>query len=469
MQLTDKHILVVGLGRTGVALARFLKSRGAAVTITDTAHAADLASRIALLEGLDVRTEFGPHRSATFEAADLILLSPGVPHTLAPLDAARRRGVPVLGEMELAFRFITEPIVAVSGTNGKTTTTLLVGEMLRRSGLRVFVGGNIGDPLIGYVDRGPRADIVVAEVSSFQLDTTRLFRPRVGILLNVTPDHLDRYPDFEAYARSKAALFANQTTADVAVLNGDDPNCRGLAPRIASRTLFFNAASAAEAGATINHRGIRINWGGRPGAADGALAADPRRMDLSLAGLPLRGRHNLENIAAAGLATLAAGGTIEGIRSALGDFRGLPHRLEHVASINDVDYYNDSKATNPDAVQRALEAFDVPIVLIMGGRSKSTRFDVLQGALQRRVKSLVLLGEAAEEIAAALGPACRGNLHHAATMAAAVRQAAALAAAGEVVLLSPACASFDMYTSYALRGEDFAACVEAMRGRSDGC
>lgn len=443
----DKRILVMGMGRSGIACARFLKDRGGAVTVTDSADESTLASAAAELRGLGIAVELGRHSGGLFTTAGLIVLSPGVPHTLAPLEEARRRGIPVIGEMELACRFIGEPIVAVTGTNGKTTTTTLIGRMIEASGLSAFVGGNIGTPLIEYVAAGLRRDRVVAEVSSFQLDTIERFRPRVGVLLNITPDHLDRYDDMAAYARSKERLFENQSAGDIAVLNGGDPAILAMAPRIAARKWFFNPPSPADDGIFLEGGTLMLRIRDRA-----ALAVD-------ISATRLAGRHNLENIAAAVLATLAAGGSVEGIASALADFRGLPHRLEYVATVGGVRYFDDSKGTNTDAVVRALEAFDSPVVLIMGGRDKGGGYGDLREAVKQRVKSLVLIGEARDAIARELGDCCGGRVEKVASMAAAVQCAHASAEPGDVVLLSPACASFDMFKSYAHRGEVFCRAV----------
>ena len=317
MEIANKKILVVGLARTGIATARFLRRRGAAVRATDMAAEAALGPGVAELRALDIDLALGGHRVEDFTAADLIVLSPGVPHTLAPLQAARGRGVPVIGEVELAARFIREPIVAVSGTNGKTTVTELLGRMLEASGRRVFVGGNIGRPLIGYVDGGQAAEVVVAEISSFQLDTIATFRPAVGVLLNITDDHLDRYPDFAAYARSKMRLFENQTAQDTAVLNGADPVIRAQAAAIRSRRLFYNTAEAAENCAAVSGTALALRLPGREAAR------------LDLAPFRLRGPHNVENACAAALAALAAGASPSGIQQALTAFAppAPPHRI----------------------------------------------------------------------------------------------------------------------------------------------
>ena len=443
MELLHKKCLVVGLGKSGVATARFLKRRGAEVIVTDMADPAQLGPMATEIQALGIPMELGHHCDTTFESVDFIVISPGVPHTIAPLQRARAKGIPVLGELELACRYIVEPIVAVSGTNGKTTTTTLLGHMLKDSGFDVFVGGNIGDPLIGHVDSEKRVDIIAAEVSSFQLDTSETFRPRIAVLLNIAPDHLDRYPDFESYVASKARLFKNQGAEDTAIVDGSDSRMRALCGQLASRTIFFTGRRATENGADLEADQIILHPNG----------SSP--LSLPLAAANLFGRHNLENIAAASLAALAAGATTEGILSALGRFRGLPHRLEAIGTLKGVRFVNDSKATNIDAVARALECFEKPVVLIMGGRTKGDDFKTLAKLVRRHVKKLFALGEAQAAIVKALDtvvPIARVQ-----TMDDAVRQAYATALEGETVLLSPACASFDMYRNYAERGDHFRA------------
>ncbi|MBU1261316.1 MAG: UDP-N-acetylmuramoyl-L-alanine--D-glutamate ligase [Planctomycetes bacterium] len=452
MNLTNIHTLVVGLGVTGVALARFLKKNGAIVTITDISGEAALGSRLAAVREMDIRLELGCHRPETFIGADLIVLSPGVPHTLGVIESARAKGVPVLGEIELASRFIQEPIVAITGTNGKTTTTALLGEMLKKSGLRVFVGGNIGTPLIDYLEGAQKADVVVAEISSFQLDTIEHFKPKVAVLLNITQDHLDRYADFKAYIRSKSLIFKNQQENDVAILNGADPHIRSFSSGIRSRQLFFNhhkdAATEPVEGAVMGSREIIL------------LTKESGRHTLPLDRIQLLGRHNHENVAAASLAALAAGGNFAGINAAANEFRGLPHRLEHIVTRKEVRYFNDSKSTTPDSVVRALEAFTERIVLIMGGRDKGSDFGLLKDPVGRQVKHLIVLGEAGNKIRSSLNSQVPTST--ADTMAAAVFEAARAAAPGDVVLLSPGCASFDMYQNYAERGRDFSERVKKL-------
>jgi len=444
MQIKDQHIVVAGLGRTGRALVRFLARRGARITVTDSAPVGELSDALTEIREFGealVGTALGGHDPAVFASADMIVLSPGVPHTLPPIRQAEEKGIPVIGEIELAFRFMKTPIVAITGTNGKSTATLLAGEMLKDAGFRVFVGGNLGTPLIAYADADDTADFAVAEVSSFQLDTIDRFRPQVAVLLNITADHLDRYADFEAYIRSKGRIFENQTGKDAAVVNRADPATEKLLPGLRARLLPFNAGPSDAAGAAVGEEYVEFRV---PGQAPHTL--DCRR-------IPLIGAHNRENIAAAGLAALAAGASFASIRQTAGAFHGLPHRMTPVATIDGVHYIDDSKATNVDAVVRALASFSTPVILIMGGREKGGSYAALKPLFSGRVKHLVVLGKAARTIESALGDAA--PTRRAASMAEAVRIAKRHASAGDTVLLSPACASFDMYESYAQRGDDF--------------
>lgn len=458
MDVADKNILVVGMGASGVAAARFLRNRGAQVTLSDSADEAALGEYLTLIRGMDIKVELGRHDSNTFEASDLIVVSPGVPHTIPPLERAKARGIEVIGEIELAARYIREPMVAVTGTNGKTTTSTLIGDMIRQSGLNVFVGGNIGNPLTNYVDAGEKADVLVVEVSSFQLDTIVSFSPRVGILLNITQDHQDRYPDFDSYAASKARIFENQAVDDIAILNGNDPVSLSVCKNIKGRKMFIHHISASEKGVIFKPPMAIIR--------DGHIAIDmgvngEARGDLVLSGTGLMGRHNLENVAAASLATLAVGGSLEGIRTALKDFSGLPHRLEYVDAFDGVEYYDDSKATNVDAVVKALDAFSSPVILILGGRNKGNDFHTLERAVRQHTKKLVIMGEAKGEIASILGHLVSTEIVD--SLDEAVELAYQTATAGDVVLLSPACASFDMFSSYADRGRTFQKAVQNLR------
>ncbi|MFW6081691.1 MAG: UDP-N-acetylmuramoyl-L-alanine--D-glutamate ligase [Desulfosalsimonas sp.] len=454
MELAGKNITVAGLGKTGRALAEFLLHRGAKVTVSDSAPEKHLGDAPGALRQVGVRVELGGHAPDAFRNADLIVLSPGVPHTIEPVKAARAGGVPVIGEIELASGFITAPVVAVTGTNGKSTVTRLTGMMLEKSGLSVFVGGNLGTPLISYAGGRQYADVVVAEISSFQLDTAYEFRPAVGVLLNISADHLDRYPDLRAYGESKAKLFAKQTPGDTAVLNAADSLVLELTENIRSRRCLFNSDAAAGCGAWIDRGGISLRT---PGEGDFRIEAE----DVFLPGL-----HNLENTAAAALAALAAGANLKGVSEGLRDFEPDPHRMQWVACVGGVNYYDDSKATNVDAAARAVEAMDQPVVLILGGRDKGGGYRRLSGVIRRHVRALVLMGESADTIYDELGGIV--ETRRACSMDDAVTKARDLASYGETVLLSPACSSFDMYENYASRGADFQRAVRSLESDGNG-
>jgi UDP-N-acetylmuramoylalanine--D-glutamate ligase len=439
MDFTGKEILVVGLAKTGAALCRFLAGQGARVTVTDQAPPEALIDFRRDIQGLGITEDLGvaqPH----WQGFDAIVLSPGVPPELPWLAAARAAGIPVVGELEVAAPFIRRPLLVVSGTNGKTTTTTLLGELLIASGKKALVGGNIGTPVVSLLARQEEADLLVLEVSSFQLDTAPHFHPQAAALLNITPDHLDRYPSYAAYIASKASLFRCQESGDLQVLNADDPAVAGLA-RGKNRAYHFSATRPLAEGAWLNHAAIKVKLAGRP------------EETFPLEHIRLQGRHNLENIMAALLLALDAGAGPEACRQVLATFRGLHHRLEWVADLNGVSFYDDSKGTNVGAVATSLAHFDQPVILIAGGRDKDSDFTLLNDLIAARVKALVLIGETRERLAQVwrgLAP-----IHLAGDMAAAVARAWDLARPGEVVLLSPACASFDMYKDYAQRGRDF--------------
>ncbi len=449
MNLQHQNILVVGLATTGAAVARFLIRRGAHVTVTDSADETRLGPIVSTMRRLGVNLELGGHSTASFETADLIVLSPGVPHTIPEMASARSAGVPVIGEIELASWFIHSPMIAISGTNGKTTTATLLGHMLQTAGLNVFVGGNIGHPLIAYADSEQTADWIVLEISNFQLDTIQSFRPRIGILLNVTDDHLDRYPDFNGYAAAKARLFENQEADDIALFNAADTPSQQLMTSIGSSCFSFNGRLSSDNETIIEDHRMTFNVSRFKG------------ISLDLSQCRLNGRHNRENIAAAALAALAAGVDINHIQQAVNTFEGLSHRIEHIASVDNVRYYNDSKATNVDAVIRALECFERGVILIMGGRDKGGSYEALKTPLARRARKIIAMGEAAPIIEAALKDTI--EITKADAMQAAVSIARQSAEDGDIVLLSPACSSFDMYTGYSERGEDFRQLVLKMK------
>jgi UDP-N-acetylmuramoylalanine--D-glutamate ligase len=440
IDLEGKRVLVVGLERTGLATARFCLARGARVTASELRPEAQVAGAASELRAQGVALEFGGHCGETFLAQDLIVPSPGVPCRLPALDAARARAIPVWSEIELAARFLEGRLVAVTGSNGKTTTTALLGHILGQAGVPALVGGNIGAPAIGLVAASSPATVTVLEVSSFQLEATERFRPHIALLLNLTPDHLDRHLSFEEYALAKARLFANQRAGDFAVLNADDPEVARRAPA-APQVVWFSRANCVAAGAYLRDGQIRFRQEGE----ETPLAA--------LRDVPLRGEHNVENVLAAAAAAWLAGAPAAAIAAGIRSFPGVEHRLEYVAEIRGVEFYNDSKATNVDAVRKALDAFPGGLWVILGGKDKGGDYAPLRAPLARSARGIFLIGAAAEKMAAQLEGAA--PLERAGTLDRAVERAFAAAAAGETVLLAPACASFDQFENFEHRGRVF--------------
>ena len=449
MELNGKRVLVVGLGRSGVASALFLKSRGARVTVSDAKSEDQLREEIPALLDQGIAVETGGHGERTFQNQDLIVVSPGVPVDAAPLAQARALGQPVIGEIELAAEFLPGPIVAITGSNGKTTTTTLIGEILAAGGLKTVVGGNIGTPAISLVEQATPETVVVLEVSSFQLETIRSFRPKIGIVLNVTPDHLDRHRNFAAYVDAKARLFENQQGEDFAVLNADDPTCVEMAGRTRAQVFWFSRKREVEQGAFVHKGAVLFRRGGA-------------QQEVMLASeIPLKGAHNLENVLAAVCAGALMGCEAGKIAGAVRNFKAVEHRLEYVATVRSVEYYNDSKATNVDATIKALESFPGNIHLILGGKDKGSDYTVLNDLLRERVKAVYTIGAAAEKIQSQIRGATK--IVAAGTIDSAVKQAAAAAQSGDVVLLAPACASFDQFQNYEHRGRVFKDLVLALR------
>ncbi len=453
IELDGKKVLVVGLGRSGQAAARVCAQHGARVTVTDRRGPEALASARAHLPPGTVE-ELGGHREATFLAADLVVLSPGVPE-LPEIAAARRAGVRITGELEVGSWFNQGTIVAITGTNGKSTTTTLCGAILKASGSPTFVGGNLGEPLCEAV--GTRAaapgGMSVVEVSSFQLETTDTFHPRVAVLLNVTPDHLDRYPSFEAYAATKARIFARQGPSDFAVVNVDDAQVVRCAEGIAAQVITLSTARPLERGGWVEGDTLCVRLPG----------CDRERYPLHSPSLV--GRHNHENALAALLAARLVGATPSEARRALLEFRALAHRMELVADSAGVVFYDDSKGTNVGAVTAALSGFPRPVVLIAGGKDKGGDYAPLAEVFGRVGRAVVLIGEAADAIAAAFGKfVAPEQIVRAVSLEEAVRKAMALAQSGDAVVLSPACSSFDMFRDYAHRAEIFRGAVKAVVG-----
>lgn len=441
IDLKDKKALVVGLGRTGFATARFLVDKGAQVTVTDSREGAFIDGLDSLAE-MGVAVECGSHNMESFLASDLIVVSPGVPYGLRHLREAREGGVATMSEIELASSFIDIPIVAVTGTNGKTTTTTLLGEIFAEEGKDVFVGGNIGTPLVEYLLSGRRGSAVILEVSSFQLEGIERFRPQVALLLNITEDHLDRHYTMDDYCDVKFRLFENQRESDVAIVNGDDPliMSRMGDGKVSSRALTFSLTG--RAGADIILSGDDIIYGGEEGEERYPTGS-----------FKLKGRHNLENIMAAIVAARQSGISRESIVKAVESFNGLPHRMEAVREVGGVCYYNDSKGTNMGALLKSLEGVEGPVILIAGGKDKGGEYSVLKGAAAGKIKLLILIGEAKEKMRAAVGGAV--EIVMADSLEEAVEIASSRCAPGDTVLLSPACSSFDMFNNFEERGEQF--------------
>ncbi|WP_212637531.1 UDP-N-acetylmuramoyl-L-alanine--D-glutamate ligase [Desulfocicer vacuolatum] len=439
--MSHPYILVVGLGKSGIAMARFLKKRGNSVVITDSDP--NMKKKAKALEKMGITTEIGPHNATTFDRARMIIASPGIPLDMPHLKRAAQRKIPIRGELDVAAEQIKVPVVAVTGTNGKTTVTTLIDLLLKSSHTAVFTGGNIGVPLTRYFDEDVPATVVVAEVSSFQLDTAMAFKPHVAVLLNITPDHMDRYSSFAAYAGSKWSIFAHQDKNDVAILGSSLSTYKKEIQALKATPFFIRPAheTPPENGAHIQEKSIRFYTRGKQMAGK-----------LLISKIRIKGKHNLENIAASALAALCMGTPMADIEQIVYHFPGLEHRMEFSGYVNGIPYYNDSKATNPDAVIKAVSCFK-NLILIMGGKEKNTDFSSLKSSVTSRVKHLILMGEAANNIQKALRGSC--DITQVGTMASAVALARTLARKNDTVMLSPACASFDMYSSYGHRGDDF--------------
>jgi UDP-N-acetylmuramoylalanine--D-glutamate ligase len=440
MELKTKRLLIVGFGRTGEAVCRFALDRGARVTVSERRPRREMGEPVDKWEAEGVRFQTGSHDPAVFTAADMIVPSPGVA-PIPPLTAAQKRGIPVLSEVELAFRFLKGRIVGVTGSNGKSTVATLIHRILREDGRPAFLAGNIGTPLISLAGDSRAEHVYVTELSSFQLAYTESFQSAVAVFLNITPDHLDWHKNFEEYFRAKKKILSRMGEAQLAVLNRDDPRVWALRHAGPFRVMGFSLTRKVEAGCYLAERTIMLTEGER------------EKPLIDVRHVPLPGRHNLENIMAAALAVHSEGVAMAPIQNGIRSFAGLEHRLEKVLTMQGVDFYNDSKATNVDATLKSLDSFSSRIVLILGGRDKGGDFAQLREPVASRVKSLVLLGEAAPKISRALEN--KVPKQTAADMRDAVRKAFAAASAGEIVLLAPACTSFDMFRSFEHRGHVF--------------
>jgi UDP-N-acetylmuramoylalanine--D-glutamate ligase len=450
VELKGKKVLVVGLGVSGFAAALFLRRRGAQVTVSDLRSAEALGKHIPALLDAGVNVEAGGHGHATFRRQDLIVLSPGVAPNTPEMDEARTFHIPIIGEVELAARFLKTKILSITGSNGKTTTTTLAGEILKAGGLTTLVGGNIGLPAIEFVDMPENQPDTwsVLELSSFQLESVDSFHPNIAVLLNLTPDHLDRHGNLENYAAAKERIFAQQTAADFLVLNADDARVQQAASRAHSQVFWFSRTKLVRQGACV-HQDVVVFRASEMGTT-GTASLEPI---LPVSEIPLKGAHNVENVLAAVCASRLAGVKAETIAEAVRSFRAVEHRLEFVATVRGVDYYNDSKATNVDSTMKAIESFPGRIHLILGGKDKKSDYTTLRPLLHERVRRVYTIGAAAEKIEAHIAGAV--DVVHAETLPTAVSKAHDAAEAGDIVLLAPACSSFDQFDNYEHRGRVF--------------
>jgi UDP-N-acetylmuramoylalanine--D-glutamate ligase len=439
-ELRGKRVLVVGLARTGVATALFCAARGAIVTATDTRTEKEFGETLAPLRAAGIKIELGVHRENTFLDQDLIVPSPGVPADAPLLQAARAKGVTIWSEIELAGRFLRGRLIGITGSNGKTTTTSLIEHILRSAGFPTILAGNIGTPLISCVEQSIDQTITVAELSSFQLELIESFRPNISVFLNLTPDHLDRHRTLESYGCAKARIFENQTEVDFAVLNADDPATTPYAPT-KPQVYWFSRKQRVAQGAFVRENEVIFRQAGNEGVV------------LKLQDIPLDGAHNLENVLAAVAATRLAGADAASIANGVRSFAGVEHRLEFVAEIAGVRYYNDSKATNVDAAVKALDSFPGRILILLGGKDKGSDYTVLQKPLRDKAILALLIGAAADKIETQIAGSVA--IERAGTIERAVEIASHAARPGDLVLLAPACASFDQFQNYEHRGRVF--------------
>ena len=441
MNLRNLRILVIGLGKTGIATLRFLAGKGAKALATDEKPLSELKGIADELGRLQPDVEFVGYDINALTGIDMIIPSPGVPPSNFLLSEAVRRNILVLSEVELAYRFLKPLMIAITGTNGKTTTTTLIGKILSEDGKKVFVGGNIGNPLIGYIDGKQDDDYVVVEVSSFQLQWIRHFRPYISILLNTTCDHVDYHGTFENYRMIKERIFENQTEGDIAILNADEPDSMELAKKLAVKVLFFSTSKRVAEGMFLDNS--RLVYQSSAGVGE----------EYPLDMIKIPGLHNVENVMAAIIAARKCGCSHANITKAIENFKGISHRIEYVMEKQGVAFYDDSKGTNVGAVMRALETFSRPIILLLGGRDKEGDFQTLTPLIKEKVKELVLFGEARLRIYDLVGGIVKTE------SVAALKQAIEVAfrhsAPGDVVLLSPGCASFDEFSNYKERGKFF--------------
>ncbi len=440
-QFLNTKVLIVGLGKTGIAAARLLSKLGCKITVSESRNISEIGSALQEIKDIGICLEPGGHQEKTFLGIDWILLSPGVPMNIPPLVKARLRGIPILSDIEFAYQITNLPIAAVTGTNGKTTTTMLLGEILKKGGKFPFVGGNIGVPILEAFITQQNYDLLVLEVSSFQLEAVTKFSPYIGIILNLTPDHMDRYLDIEEYKQAKTRILSKQTEKDYIILNAQDIWVKSLASICKAQVYFIDNKRLTSKGAGLREDHIIIR---------------DKNTDIDLGAckdMGLKGIHNIENMMAASLAAYLLGATESATSETLKIFRGLPHRLEKVMDIRGVHFINDSKGTNVGAVIKAIESVDTPIILIAGGQDKGCDFKPLIPLIRKKLRAVFLIGEAKSKIGNCLKDYI--EVRESGTLKDAVTDAYKMARAGDTVLLSPGCASFDMFRDYQDRGEQF--------------
>ncbi len=446
-----KRVLVVGIARSGAAVAKFLTAKGTRVVLTDKKTKEELADTLKEFTAAPVDVIAGTYPEFGPGDFDFLVVSPGVPLNAPPVRRAFETGTPVLSELEVAYRFARSPIIAITGTNGKTTTTTLTGEIFKNWGKTVCVGGNIGLPLVLEIEKYGPDDVIVAEVSSFQLECIDRFKPRVAVILNITPDHLDRHGTMENYIAAKARIFENQDSGDFTILNYDDPAVALLKQKTTGKVIFFSRRHKLEEGVFVENGQITARFGGTTDRV------------CPVTEISIRGAHNLENALAATSAALAMGIPAGVIARTLKEFPGVAHRLELVTELNGIKFINDSKGTNPDASIKALEAYDEPIVLLAGGKNKGSDFSEFASRIKEKVRVLVIYGECRDQIREAVEKTGFAQIFEAGSFDEAVRTAAEQARPGEVVLLSPASASWDMFRNFEERGDRFKEVVMSLR------
>ena len=456
-ELKDKKIMVVGLARTGVSLVKFLSKQGAQVSVSDHKSKAELVHYLEKIEGLDVELDLGGHTPKKFLEQDLIVLSPGVPPNLKIFDYVKNHGVQVTGEFEFSNWFIKEPVIAVTGTNGKTTVTRLIQRFLKSSGVDCWMGGNVGQPMIEYLNREQPAKVLIAEVSSFQLEHVQRFNPSNIVFTNLAENHLDRYKSMEEYINAKRRIFLNTNQATTSILDADDNAVVELArdPAVQRGRIFYFSRKPSLEPQIMNIGGAVC--------IDGELRVrtGPEIEYFSVKNKKLRGSHSIENIMGTVLAAREHGATHEVIQKEIDEFKGLPHRLEYVRRVGGVEFFNDSKATNVHAVSRALDAFDENVILIMGGKDTNLSYEPLREPIRQKVKNLILVGEAKERINRDIGDWSETFLIG--TFEEAILIAYQKSRIGDTVLLSPGCSSFDMFDNYEERGNYFKELVRSFK------